>query len=210
VTHPRASATSVRLRLAQGNPDASSFLASRHARGIPAAGACDWPALPRSVGTARPLASAARAGPPAPTAGSSGGRDHTGGRSGPSPRIARTRRPAPRPPPPLRRPKGFTSPPAHAILEPVIRSFAPPQPGDQEARDATPGLHPQNPCLACHTPRHLRNPPGGHLRWVTSGEHSPGVFRERLSASPSVRPSGSPTSRGEFSTAWTATISGAA
>jgi hypothetical protein len=23
--------------------------------------------------------------------------------------------------------------------------------GDQEARDATPGLHPQNPCLACHT-----------------------------------------------------------
>jgi hypothetical protein len=183
VTHPRASATSIRPRRAQGNPDASSFLAARRGRGTPAAGACDWLAPPRPAGTAPPPASAARAGPPARTAGSSGGRDHTGGRCAPSPRIACTRRLAPRPPPPLRRPQGFTSPAVHAILEPVYPVPCATAAGwTKEARDATPGLHPQNPPLGLP---HLRTPTQSvprHLRWVTSGEHPPGVSRERLSA----------------------------
>ncbi len=169
--HRLASAESVPPPSAQGNPDASSFPAPRCGRGTPAVGACDWPAPTRPAGTAPPPASAARAGPPARTADSRGGLDHSGGRCGPSPRIARTRRLAPRPPPPLRRPEGFTSPAAHAILEPVIRSIAPPQPADQEARDATPGLHPQTPCVACHTFGRRRNRPrftsGGSLLMST-------------------------------------------
>jgi hypothetical protein len=43
--------------------------------------------------------------------------------------------------------------------------------GDQEARDASPGLHPQNPCSACHTfarpGNRLRSTPGGSLLMST-------------------------------------------
>ena len=119
--HRRASTASLRPRRAERNPDASSFPAPRRARGTPVAAACGWPARGRGAGTARPLASAARAGPPARTAGSRCSPGHRGGRCAPPPRTARTRRPAPRHPPPLGRPEGFTGPAARAILYPVIR-----------------------------------------------------------------------------------------
>ena len=37
--------------------------------------------------------------------------------------------------------------------------------GDQEARDVTPGLHPQNPCSACHTSGRR----GNRLRFTSGG-----------------------------------------
>jgi len=37
--------------------------------------------------------------------------------------------------------------------------------GDQEARDVTPGLHPQNPCSTCHTFAR----PGNRLRFTSGG-----------------------------------------
>ena len=54
--------------------------------------------------------------------------------------------------------------------------------GDQEARAPLPGLHPQHARSACHTFVRRGNSFRRHVRWVTSGEHAPGVSGERLSA----------------------------
>jgi hypothetical protein len=179
--HPLASAASVRPREAQRNPDASSFPAPPRARGTPVAAACGWPARGRGAGTARPPASAARAGPPAHRTGSRGSLGHRGGRCAPPPRTARTRTLAPRHPPPLWRPEGFTPPAARAILYPVIRSVhRATAAGDQEVRDTSPDLHPQHTALlATPSPAEATGPP--YRWWVTSDEHTPGVSGERLS-----------------------------
>jgi hypothetical protein len=166
--HPLASAASVRPREAQRNPDASSFPAPPRARGTPVAAACGWPARGRGAGTARPPASAARAGPPAHRTGSRGSLGHRGGRCAPPPRTARTRTLAPRHPPPLWRPEGFTPPAARAILYPVIgQSLALPRPVTRRSgiRARTSTLS-TLPCLP-HLPRPRQSappsPPVGHF-----------------------------------------------
>ena len=136
VGHPRASAVSLQPRGPQGNPDASSFPAHRRARGTPVAAACGWLARARGAGTARRPASAAPAGLPARTSGSTGSPGHSGDRSAPPPRTARTRTRAPRPPPPPWRPEGFTPPTIRAILALVHRGSRH-RCGDQEARAVT-------------------------------------------------------------------------
>lgn len=88
--HPLASAASFRSHPAQGNPDESSFLAPRAARGTPAAASCGSPARRPCPGTWRWPASTAPAGPAARMAGSSDCPGHSGGRCTPPPCIAHT------------------------------------------------------------------------------------------------------------------------
>ena len=122
--HPGASAASLRPRPAQGNPDASSFRGPRRGRGIPVGGVCGWCARAASPGSARWPAAAARAARRGHRTGNSDGRGHRRGRSAPPLRTARTRRVAPRSPPPGGPPEGFTPPAARAMLYPVSRSVS--------------------------------------------------------------------------------------
>ena len=178
-SHRRVSAASVRPRGAQRNPDASSFPAPRRARGTPVAAACGWRARARSAGTARRRASAAPAGRPARTPGSRCCPGHRGDRCAPPPCTARTRTPAPRLPPPSWRPEGFTPPAIRATLDLAHRGSRH-RCGDQEARDLTPGLHPLQDTSSLATAWAIQATAPGHLRWVTSDEHTPGVSGERL------------------------------
>jgi len=161
--HPWASPASLRPGRAQRNPDASSFPAYRRARGTPVAAACGWRARARCADTAPRRAAAAPAEPRARTPGNRCCPGHRDDRSAPPHRTARTRIPAPRPPPPPWRPEGFTPPAMRAMLNPVHRGSRH-RCGDQEARALTPGLHP------LRTPRCLPQPrPSRQLLRATLG-----------------------------------------